>query len=253
MRGKGTLGDGIGSGQGTDEARRLGLDATIVTTKNATHRSGSLTRTQIVWLAFLGSMTSFGAFFAFTSPTPMVAPSAAIIEDSASFDDTGIRQGVEPAGWLNIVVHESGLHFEDHEDIDRRHRAEGLNGNGYHYVIGNGTGRLADGAIVATSRWAEQRSGAHVAANLRGGSEALAKADELNRTSIGVCLIGDGDERAFTHAQIKSLRSLVVQLQSQFGIDDDHVVLHRDVSDVDAPGRYFPSAEFDRFLTASRP
>ena len=139
-----------------------------MTTKNANHRSGSLSRTQIVWLAFLGSMTSFGAFFAFTSPNPMVAPTAAIIDESVSFDDTGIRQGVQPASWVNVVVHDSGLHFEDHEDIDRRHRNQGLSGNGYHYVIGNGTGRLGDGAIVATSRWAEQRPGAHVAANLRG-------------------------------------------------------------------------------------
>jgi hypothetical protein len=224
-----------------------------VTTKNANHRSGSLSRTQIVWLAFLGSMTSFGAFFAFTSPNPMVAPTAAIIDESVSFDDTGIRQGIQPASWVNVVVHDSGLHFEDHEDIDRRHRNQGLSGNGYHYVIGNGTGRLGDGAIVATSRWAEQRPGAHVAANLRGGTESLAKADDLNRTSIGICLIGDGDERAFTPAQITALESLVRQLQTQFGIDDAHVLLHRDVSDVDAPGRYFPSAEFDRFLNTSRP
>jgi hypothetical protein len=225
-----------------------------VTKKNANHRSGSLSRTQIVWLAFLGSMTSFGAFFAFTSPAPMVAPTAAIIDEaSIPFDDAGIRQGVQAADWVNVVVHDSGLHFEDHEDIDRRHRAEGLSGNGYHYVIGNGTGRLGDGAIVATGRWADQRPGAHVAANRRGGAEALAKADDLNRTSIGICLIGDGDERAFTPAQIKSLQSLVLQLQTRFGIDDSRVLLHRDVSDVDAPGRFFPSAEFDRFLNASRP
>jgi hypothetical protein len=224
-----------------------------VTDKNVTHRSGSLTRTQIVWLAFLGSMTSFGAFFAFTSPTPAIVPAAAIIDESIPFDDAGIRQGIEAADWVNIVVHDSGLHFEDHEDIDRRHRAEGLSGNGYHYVIGNGTGRLGDGAIVATSRWAGQRPGAHVAADVRGGAEALAKADDLNRVSIGICLIGDGDERTFTPAQIKALQSLVLQLQTKFGIDDDRVLLHRDVSDVDAPGRYFPSGEFDRFLSASRP
>ncbi len=224
-----------------------------MTTRNATHRSGSLSRTQIVWLAFMGSMTSFGAFFAFTSPAPMVAPTAAIIDDSTPFDDAGVRQGVDPAAWLNVVIHDSGLHFEDHEDIDRRHRAEGLAGSGYHYVIGNGTGRLGDGAIVATSRWADQRPGAHVAANLRGGDAAMSKADELNRTSIGICLIGDGDERAFTPAQIRALQSLVPRLQRQFGIDDEHVLLHRELSDVDAPGRYFPSAEFDRFLSASRP
>jgi len=224
-----------------------------VTTKNATNRSGSLSRTQIVWLAFLGSMTTFGAFFAFTSPAPMVAPTAAIIDESIPFDDAGIRQGVDAAGWANIIIHDSGLHFEDHEDIDRRHRAEGLTGNGYHYVIGNGTGRLGDGAIVATSRWAGQRPGAHVAADLAGGDAALAKADDLNRASIGICLIGDGDERSFTTAQIKALQSLVLQLQSKFAIDDDRVLLHRDVSDVEAPGRYFPSGQFGRFLSASRP
>lgn len=200
----------------------------------------------------MGSMTTFGAFFAFTSPESIKAPPA-VITDAVRADDAGIRQGVTPGSWLQVVVHDSGLHFEDHEHIDRRHRNEGLSGNGYHFVIGNGTGRLGDGAIIATSRWADQRPGAHVAADLDGGQAALAAADEHNRISIGICLVGDGDERAFTPAQIRALQSLVVQLQSRFDITDDHVLLHGDLSDVSSPGRFFPSVEFDRFLNATRP
>lgn len=243
---------GIGHGNPRGETPRTGLDETIVTTSNADRRTGSLSRTQIVWLAFMGSMTSFGAFFAFTSPTPFTAPAAAITQPLAA-DDTGIRSGVEPGSWMQIVVHDSGLHFEDHEHIDRRHRAEGLSGIGYHFVIGNGTGRLGDGAIMPTGRWADQRPGAHVAADLDGGQAALAAADEHNRISIGICLVGDGDERAFTPAQIRALESLVVKLQAQHRIADDQVLLHRDLSDVTSPGRYFPSVEFEQYLNASRP
>lgn len=223
-----------------------------MTTSNATHRTGSLGRTQIVWLAFMAAMTAFGAFFVFTSPAALTAPKAAITTPLTD-GDTGIREGVAPLGWLQIVIHDSGLHFEDHENIDRRHRADGLSGIGFHFVVGNGTGRLGDGAIVATNRWADQRAGAHVAATLDGGKAALETADAHNRVSIGICLVGDGDGRAFTPAQLNSLESLVAELQGQYGIADGQVVLHRDISDVASPGRFFPAAEFEQFLAASRP
>ena len=223
-----------------------------MTTSNATHRTGSLGRTQIVWLAFMAAMTAFGAFFVFTSPTALTAPKAAIAAPVTN-GDTGIHEGVAASDWLQIVIHDSGLHFEDHESIDRRHRADGLSGIGYHFVIGNGTYRLADGAIIATSRWANQRAGAHVAATREGGEAALDAADAHNRVSIGICLVGAGDGRAFTPGQLRALESLVGQLQSQFDIADDRVMLHREISDVASPGRFFPAAEFDQFLAASRP
>ena len=90
-----------------------------MTTSNATHRTGSLGRTQIVWLAFMAAMTAFGAFFVFTSPTALTAPKAAIAAPVTN-GDTGIHEGVAANDWLQIVIHDSGLHFEDHESIDRR-------------------------------------------------------------------------------------------------------------------------------------
>ena len=200
----------------------------------------------------MGAMTAFGAFFVFTSPTSLTAPKAAIAAPLTD-GDTGIHQGVEPSDWLQIVIHDSGLHFEDTESIDRRHRADGLSGIGYHFVIGNGTGHDADGAIIATRRWANQRAGAHVAATLDGGEAALDAADAHNRVSIGICLVGAGDGRAFTAGQLRALQSLVGRLQSQFDIADDQVMLHREISDVASPGRFFPAAEFEQFLAASRP
>ena len=78
-------------------------------------------------------------------------------------------------------------------------------------------------------------------------------ADQHNRVSIGICLVGDGDDRAFTPSQMKALRGLVRSLQAEFGIEDEAVLLHRDISDVNGPGRFFPSVEFDEFLAAYLP
>jgi N-acetyl-anhydromuramyl-L-alanine amidase AmpD len=65
-----------------------------------------------------------------------------------------------------------------------------------------------------------------------------------NERSIGICLVGDGDRRTFTPDQIASLLTLVRTLQRQYGIDDDAVVLHRDVAPTASPGRLFPELQF---------
>ena len=49
-----------------------------------------------------------------------------------------------------------------------------------------------------------------------------------------------------------ALLDLVAQLQREFGVGDDDVMLHSDVAEVDSPGRYFPRSEFARKLAADR-
>lgn len=217
-------------------------------TNKAEHPNG-LSRTQTVWIAFVGSMTIFGGLFVLTGPTSSINPLMASAA-ARSFEPEG-RQALEAPRreWMNIIVHHSGLHFDDHVQIDRRHRDSGLNGSGFHFVIGNGLGRLADGAIVATARWFSQSPGAHVAIT---DDEDAERIDQLNYESIGISLIGDGNDRAPTAAQMRAIETLVLQLQRDFKIDDARVKLHSDVSDVSSPGRFFPRSEFTQFLATER-
>jgi len=223
---------------------------TRVPKKIDNHASGVLSRTQIVWIAFVASMTVFGGFFVFTGPVDVTAPPVArVAGPTDSSEGTTSLVSEEVRGWTHIVIHHSGLQLDDHESIDRRHRQNGLLGNGYHFVIGNGFGRTADGAIVATRRWAEQRPGAHVAPTRTGG---VVGADHLNLNSIGICLVGDGDQSSFSSSQIRKVMAFVVQLCREHDIPPSNVLLHRDVSDVASPGRLFPVADFEQYLNSMR-
>ena len=214
--------------------------------KKTGHQNG-LSRTQTVWLAFACSMTLFGGLFVLTGPRSEFNPNPLIA--STSLITTDVRDGSEVVGqqrdWRNIVIHHSGLHFDDHVLIDRRHRDSGLNGSGFHFVIGNDSGRLGDGKIVATNRWSLQSPGAHVAITDDADADRV---DRLNLESIGISLIGDGNDRAPTAAQMRALKNLVLKLQREFDIEDSRVMLHSELSDVSSPGRFFPQAYFSQFL-----
>lgn len=210
-----------------------------------TEHQGGLSRTQTVWLAFAASMTLFGGLFVLTGPSAGLDP---LIARSA--DARGQQELAAPGReWSNIIIHHSGLHFDDHLQIDRRHRESGLNGSGFHFVIGNDMGSLGDGEVVATPRWASQSPGAHVA--ITDDAEA-AEVDRLNLESIGIAIIGDGNNRAPTADQMQALQDLVLELQREHAISDDRVMLHSDVSGVNSPGRFFPRAEFSQFLATER-
>lgn len=215
--------------------------------KQQHEHQGGLSRTQTVWLAFAASMAVFGGLFVLTGPSPTVI--GPLVVPQQSMDRSMPNDGIARRDWNRIIVHHSGLHFDDHFAIDRRHRDSGLKGSGFHFVIGNGSGRLADGAIVATDRWTRQEAGAHVAIT----DEAdAARVDRLNLESIGIAIIGDGNDRAPSSRQMTALLDLVAQLQREFGVGDDDVMLHSDVAEVDSPGRYFPRSEFARKLAADR-
>ena len=63
--------------------------------------------------------------------------------------------------WRAIVIHHSGTENGNSAIFDRSHRdANGWEGVGYDFVIGNGTDS-GDGEVEVTFRWREQRTGAH--------------------------------------------------------------------------------------------
>lgn len=148
------------------------------------------------------------------------------------------RQPLDHKRWKYIVIHHSGTLHGSAETLAAHHRELGFRGLGYQFVIGNGRG-AADGSLYVGYRWLDQLPGVHT-----GGQYG----DFYNRHAIGICLIGDGDRRPFTEAQMQRLTDLVRMLQREFDIPEDHVLLHRNVALTSDPGRYFSEADFRQRL-----
>jgi hypothetical protein len=200
-----------------------------------------LGRTQIVWLSLMGSMTAVGGLLlaldgARAPRLDGLALAKPVIASGPSAVDVvfNTRTGLESERWDGVVIHHSGGMLGSAAELAASHEARGLHGLGYHFVIGNGRGS-GDGEIHVGYRWLDQLPGAHVAG--RG-------ADEYNRRYLGVCLIGDGDRREFTDAQLVRAADLVGALLDRLGLGVDDVRTHRDLASVSSPGRYFPEAEF---------
>ena len=203
-------------------------------------------RSQIVWASLIASMTGVGGLLLALEDRPLAGGIAlAGVERQGPTKGLGaILQTATPIEhnrWRGIVVHHSGSQSGSATSIADQHLSKGFKGLGYHFVISNGQG-APDGQIHVGYRWMDQASGVHAT-----GPDA----DRLNRETIGICLIGDGDRRAFTPAQLASLTSLVAMLQGAAHVDSGGVFLSRDVSPTSAPGRLFPESAFRQQLAAS--
>lgn len=114
----------------------------------------------------------------------------------------------------SIIIHcsatRAGMDFSI-ADIDRWHRARGMNGVGYHYVIG------LDGSVEKGRR--EEQVGAHCL--------------KWNERSVGICYIGglDAEGRPAdtrTDEQREAMRRLIGELRQRYRIVA--VMGHRDAS-----------------------
>ena len=132
--------------------------------------------------------------------------------------------------------------------IERRHIDSGLSGLGYHFVIGNGQG-LDDGQVAVGYRWEHQLPGAHAAAGMKAPRSLRTQATRmdataLNRSAIGICLVGNGDRRPFTERQLRELVGLVRALQAELGIGADAVFFHTELVPGRADAGHFALGEF---------
>ncbi len=136
---------------------------------------------------------------------------------------------VERSRWTRIIVHHSATRTGGAESFDRHHRRNcGMkNGLAYHFVIGNGTS-TGDGEIEVGGRWRDQLQGGHV------------KSEKLNETSIGICLVGNFEERRPTKMQIKRLGDLTYYLKERLLRTSPEVLGHKDVQQTRCPGKHFP-------------
>ncbi len=198
-------------------------------------------RSTLVWAALVGAMTVASGLLllvegqraprmdglALAAPAP--ARGATPIEAVFS-----TRAPLDTARWAGIVIHHSSSPQGSPAQLAAAHQARGLHGLGYHFVISNGAG-AADGELHVGYRWLDQLPGAHA-----GGPDE----DLYNTRTIGICLVGDGDRRPFSEAQVRRLTQLVSALQKRLAIPDDRVFLYRDIAGATSPGRLFPEADF---------
>jgi len=134
-------------------------------------------------------------------------------------------------GWKYIIVHHSGTPAGSAKIFDDHHRnnLHWVNGLGYDFVIGNGTGS-GDGEVEVGGRWTKQIVGAHV------------KGGDWNKVSIGVCLVGNFQETHPTEKQMASLHKLLNFLQTRCQISSRLVFGHREVMEpgyTECPGKNF--------------
>ena len=133
--------------------------------------------------------------------------------------------------WKYIAIHHSATNNGSAKIFDRYHREEkGLTeGLAYHFVIGNGSSSK-DGQIETGGRWEKQIPGAHCWDG------------KMNQQSIGVCLVGDFDQKKPTEKQVAALLKLLKELCQEYNIPNSNIVIHRDVDkgETNCPGKYFP-------------
>lgn len=136
---------------------------------------------------------------------------------------------VDRRRWNRIIVHHSATTQGGAASFDRHHRLKcGMkNGLAYHFVIGNGTS-TKDGEIEVGNRWKTQIQGGHV------------RSEKLNKTSIGICLVGNFEVQRPTKLQMKALGDLTFYLKEKLLGGRPEVVGHRDVQDTLCPGKNFP-------------
>jgi hypothetical protein len=173
----------------------------------------------------------------------LALPAAVAASGPTSIDAIfSTRVPLEPGRWKAIVLHHSGSGFGTPATIAAQHRAMGLDGLGYHFVVGNGSG-MDDGDLHVGYRWLRQLPGAHAAGP---------HGEWYNRSAIGICLVGDGRSGEFSDTQVRQLARLVSELSRRLGIPSDKVYLHSEIAAADDPGQFFPEAAFREQLARSR-
>ena len=199
------------------------------------HGNGISKRTQIVWAALVGTMTVLGGVLSILdrgpglrtdglnipslmAPTGLPAPTG--LSNIESVMKT--RRAIEAGRWTSIVVHHSGSPFATDASLQAEAQAQGRGGMGYQFVIGNGNG-LSDGELRVDPSWLDQAGGDRV---------------------IAICLVGNGDRKRFSDAQLARLNELIETLTRRLEIGGNKVYLRSEIDRSTSPGRFFPAASF---------
>ena len=206
-------------------------------------------RARVVWGALLVAMTVVGGLLgllqggAGAGPNGLALPAMVAAAGPTSIEAIfRTRVEIPDKQWQAIVIHQSGSAFGTPASIEAQHKGKTLDGMGFHFLVGNGSG-LEDGEIHVGYRWLDQSAGAHAAGK---------QGDWMNRHSIGICLVGDFGRNPPSDQQMLRLSQLVWALADRLNIPQDKIYLHRDLAQTNDPGPYFPEAAFRAALARIR-
>ncbi|MCC6284145.1 MAG: N-acetylmuramoyl-L-alanine amidase [Phycisphaerales bacterium] len=206
-------------------------------------------RTKVVWGALLGAMTIGAGSLLLLDGASMPRfrgtglPALAATNRAGSMEAALVtRAPLAKDQWRAIVVHHSGGPHGTPEALDEAARRDGLRGLGHHFVIGNGSG-MRDGELYLGYRWLDQLPGAHAFGD---------QAEWLDRHAISICMVGNGDRRGFTKAQMTRLAQLTRTLARELDIPADRIYLQSDLAGVSDPGLHFADAAFRESLADLR-
>lgn len=141
--------------------------------------------------------------------------------------------------WRYIVIHHSAGAYGNIEHLQQVHRqrqaGDPIDAIPYHYIIGNGNG-LGLGQVASDWRQRFHLWGAHVS-----GNNSL-----RNVFGIGICLIGNFEERPVPHQQFEALVDLTRRLMWRYGIPPANVTGHGLIpgESTKCPGKHFPIERF---------
>ena len=142
--------------------------------------------------------------------------------------------------WSVIIIHHSATETGNMALFDREHKDRGWDGVGYDFVIGNGSDS-GDGQVEVTYRWRDQLTGAH----------CKTPNNWTNENGIGICLVGNFDDKRPTKRQMDTLVKLTDFLQKRYSIPQSRIYGHGSTPGAivtDCPGRLFPMAQFKSSL-----
>ena len=151
----------------------------------------------------------------------------------------GIRP--TPGKWKKIIIHHSATNVDDAVNMHKVHKARGMqNGLAYHFVVSNGSRKAKDGEIHFGGRWKGQLDGGHV------------KKQSWNKTTIGICLIGNFETRRPTAKQMKVLEGLCRYLMKRCNISAANVITHKVLhpGHTLCPGKYFSISALKKKLAS---
>ena len=210
-------------------ARNYGIPPTVLAERNG------LSKTFHVYAGQRLTIPATSSVRRSPSPTEALSPNVAHSALPRSVQRAIDQAPVRPGRWQYIVIHHSGVDTGtvkamDHYHRDIRHMEHGL---AYDFVIGNGSG-MGDGEVAVGRRWTQQLDGGHLA------SEAQ------NKVAIGICLVGNFDEREPTRRELESLRALVEALMARCKLTPHAVKTHQQINIVSTrcPGVKFPTRSF---------
>ena len=138
--------------------------------------------------------------------------------------------------WKRIVIHHSATPVDDALNMHQVHLKQRRmkNGLAYHFVISNGSRKASDGEIYIGDRWKKQLDGGHM------------KQSSLNKTGIGICLIGNFELGPPTAKQLNSLEALCRHLMQKCRIPYTSITTHKILhpNHTKCPGKCFSLPAF---------